>query len=245
MNVVSLHLFSVISILYLVWNVIRAKIKTNTPDSCMTDLNIYSFEDLMRSLRSESTISLSKACVERVYRLSTSHSEVDGSQKLSSTSKVNVRVFLAAYMIVCFPAHVFESMGLLEQILLQAARHLLETFEKICFLLQGNDIRSFTDLPRALTDQFPAALAEYLSRFSEWKEPDQEMLVGRIERALFALVRAQRQLGTTESPEAVELLAQTERLRAKLLQLGGAEAVGRFEAAAAAAFQVSHLVSVQ
>ncbi len=198
----------------------------------------------MRSLRSESTISLSKACIDRVHRLSTLHLKIDGSKKFG-TNKVNVRVFLAAYMIACFPAHVFESMGLLEQTLLQAARRLLDIFETICLTLHNNVGRTATNLPRALMDQFPAALAEYLSRFSEWKEPDEAMLVGRIERALLALVRAHRQLGTTDSPEALELSAQTERLRAKLLQLGGAEAVGRFEATAAAVFQNPSLISVQ
>eukprot|EP00291_Cryptomonas_curvata_P012032 CAMPEP_0172200540 /NCGR_PEP_ID=MMETSP1050-20130122/29395_1 /TAXON_ID=233186 /ORGANISM="Cryptomonas curvata, Strain CCAP979/52" /LENGTH=130 /DNA_ID=CAMNT_0012877875 /DNA_START=477 /DNA_END=869 /DNA_ORIENTATION=+ len=130
-------------------------------------------------------------------------------------------------------------MGLLEQTLLQAARRLLEIFETICRALQDND------LPLALLSQFPAALGEYLSRFSEWKRPDEAMLVGRIERALLAIVREQRKIGTPDSPEAVELSAQAERLRTKLLQLGGTEAVGRFEATAAAAFQTSTLIPVQ
>jgi hypothetical protein len=211
-----------------------------TPDFC-----ICSFQDLMSSLRSETTISLLKACLDRVYRLSISNYKIDGLQMPIGTSKVNVRVLLAAYMIVCFPAHVFESMGLLEQSLLQAARRLLEIFETICLALQGNDVRTSTNLPRVLMDRFPAALGEYLLRFSEWKEPDQAMLVGRIERALLAVIRAQRQLGTTNSQEAVELSAQNERLRAKLLQLGGAQAVSRFEATAAAAFQLSTPVPAQ
>ncbi len=193
----------------------------------------------MHSLRSESTISLSKACLDQIYRLAITNYKVDGLQRPIGTSKVNVRVFLAAYMIACFPAHVFESMGLLEQILLQAAQRLLEIFETICLKLQGHD------LPRELLNQFPAALGEYLSRFSEWKKPDEAMLVGRIERALLAILRKQRQLGTTDSPEAVDLSAQAERLSAKLLQLGGVEAVGRFQAAAVAAFQFPTPVPVQ
>jgi hypothetical protein len=193
----------------------------------------------MRSLRLESTISLLKDCLDKIYRLATTKYIIDGLQRPTGTTKVNVRVFLAAYMIACFPAHVFESMGVLEQSLLQAARRLLEIFEAICLALQSND------LPGALLIQFPPALTEYLSRFSEWKKPDEAMLVGRIERALLAIVREQRKIGTTDSPEALELSAQAERLRAKLLQLGGTQAVGRFEATAAAAFQIPALIPVQ
>jgi hypothetical protein len=199
----------------------------------------------MRFLRSNTTISRSKACLERIYRISMSHLKSENLPNQAETSKVNVRVFLAAYMIVCFPAHVFETMGLLEQTLLQSARHLLDIFEQICLALHCDDGVPTTKLPRALAEEFPAALAAYLSRFSEWKEPDEAKLVGRIEMALLALVRAQRQLKATDALEAAELSAQIERLREKLLQLGGTAAVGRFEAAAVAAFPVSMPILTQ
>ena len=78
---------------------------------------------------------------------------------------VNVRVFLAGYMIAYRPTHVFESMGALENALLEAAGPLLESFQTIIDAVRNSPQRSFSSAPPELTRDFPEQLFEYLMRF--------------------------------------------------------------------------------
>ena len=109
---------------------------------------------------------------------------------------------------------------------------MLTTFESICTALLGGDRPAFSQLPADLTSALPAAVKEYLERFAEWKVPDEARLARRIERALLAVLQAQVQLGTAaDAPVQAVLTEQGDRLRQKLAQLSGAEAVERVEAA--------------
>ncbi len=67
---------------------------------------------------------------------------------------VNIRVFLAAYMIAFYPANVFESMGTLEKELYAAAGPLLEKFSKICSSVEVSESRSFFDIHFQVTCDF-------------------------------------------------------------------------------------------
>jgi hypothetical protein len=177
------------------------------------------------------TIARCKACLERLLRLCACRHKLDVRQAVAP-DKINTRVFLAAYMVVCFPTNVFERIGPLEQAVLDSAGRMLASFESICTALRGDERRAFSQLPAALTSALPAAVKEYLERFAEWKEPDEARLVGRIERALLALLQAQAQLGAAaDAAVQAELAEQVDRLRRKLVQLGGAAAAGRVEAA--------------
>jgi hypothetical protein len=80
---------------------------------------------------------------------------------------VNVRVFLAGFMIAYHSTHVFESIGALENALLNATTPLITTFEKICCLMKEKHF--FHEIPHKLTKNFPLMLFEYLKCFKAWK----------------------------------------------------------------------------
>ena len=80
-----------------------------------------SFEDLIVFLRKKEIIAITKACLQRVHLSCTFRHHI----QYQTNEKVNVRVFLAGYMIAYCPTHVFESMGVLEHALLNAASPLL------------------------------------------------------------------------------------------------------------------------
>ena len=144
---------------------------------------------------------------------------------------VNVRVFLAGYMVAFRPAHVFESMGALEQALLEAATPLLYAFEKICCSLKSNG-GHFSLLSADLTKDFPTMLFEYLKRFKAWKIPDEKKLVTRIKHALVALYQAEEHLPVDEPDDSklrIEFVTQIERLRSKMIQIVGVNALNEFD----------------
>jgi hypothetical protein len=98
--------------------------------SCMLITIFYSFERLVEFLREKATISRTKACLERFHRLSNLFHKATKAAG-EEPERVNVRIFLAVYMIVVYPRDVFENMGDLERRLLGSAKVLLEMFEKI------------------------------------------------------------------------------------------------------------------
>jgi hypothetical protein len=143
---------------------------------------------------------------------------------------VNVRVFLAGFMIAYRPTHVFESMGALEHALLEATTPLLTTFDRICRIL--NEKHFFSEVPPDLTKDFSILLFEYLKRFKAWKVPDEAKLTCRIKHALVALYQAEDHLPADEPADSklkLEFRTQIERLRSKLQQIAGAEALQKFD----------------
>ncbi len=119
----------------------------------------------MLFLREQPTIRISKACLQRIHLLCTlRHGPLP--QGLAPAS-VNVRVFLAGYMIAFRPTHVFESMGTLELALLEAATSLLATFEQICESLKTH--KAFSKVPKEMTEPFQTLLLAYLRAFKAWK----------------------------------------------------------------------------
>jgi hypothetical protein len=169
----------------------------------------------------------------RVHHLSTFR---HGSPRLAvMPENVNVRVFLAAYMIALRPTHVFEAMGALEQSLFEAALPLINTFQRIVERIASAG--SFQGVASDLSCDFPTMLFEYLRRFKAWKVPDEAKLTCRIKHALIALYNAQQQLPPNEPEDsklAVEFRTQIERLRGKLQQIAGAAALAEFDASRAA-----------
>ena len=195
-------------------------------------LPFTSFEELIGFLRMKPTIAIAKACIHRILRLALLQSKI---RPPDAADKINVRIFLAAYMIVCFPTNVFERIGPTEQALLDAARRMLETFEGICLAVHGADRPSVAQLPRPLMERLPGEVREYLDRFAAWRVPDEARLVGRIERALLAVLQARAEAGAGAAGlNAAELEGQAARLREKLAKLAGTDAVDRVEAAARA-----------
>ena len=187
-----------------------------------------SFEALVVLLREKPVIACSKACLQRIHLLTTFR---HGSPSRALVPEnVNVRVFLAGYMIAFRPTHVFESMGTLEQKLYEATLPLMTAFELICERFRGG--ARFEEIPHALTKDFPSMLFEYLKAFKAWKVPDEAKLTCRIKHALIALYEAQEHLPPDEPADSklvVEFRTQIERLRSKLQQIAGVDALHRFD----------------
>ena len=134
-------------------------------------------------------------------------------------------------MIACRPSHVFETMGQLEQPLLEVARALVESFERIAGAVVAAG--SIQPVDHSLTEGFVSLFMDYLRCFNAWKVPDEIKLVCRIRHALFALYNARDHLPADESADSklsVEFRTQIERLRSKLTQIGGQAALTQFDA---------------
>ena len=187
-----------------------------------------SFESLVVFLREKLTLRLTRECLQRIHMLAICRHGPLTTQNGLLPENVSVRVFLAGFMIVYRPTHVFESMGALEKALFDAAVPLFRAFGSVCA-----SIRTSGDVPHELTQDFQRLLFEYLKRFKAWKVPDEAKLTARIKHALIALYQAEAQLPLDEpedSPLRGEFRTQIERLRSKLLQISGEEAVRVFDA---------------
>ena len=194
-----------------------------------------SFEELVVFLRNKETIAITKACLQRLHLLCIRRHGCSGGGKGLEHNRlipenVNVRVFMAGFMIAYRPTHVFESMGRLEQELYDAATPLLKRFDTMATCLQRK--RHFAHVPTELTRDFQAQLIEYLIKFKAWKVPDEAKLVSRIKHALIALYQAREHLPPNEAEDSklkIEFYTQIERLRTKLEQIGGKKELELFD----------------
>lgn len=185
------------------------------------------FEDLVELLRTKPVIGWCKRCLFRIHMSSVQCHHVP---VIIPPGKVNVRVFLAAYMIVTNRVRVFDTMGTAEEELFNSAAPLLQNFEDICNGIREG--RHFSEL-NTRTAQFPALLADYLAKFQAWKNPDEARLVNRIKYALIALYRAADHLPPEDvlhqTPIGLELTTQIARLRQKLVMIIGQEQMDIFD----------------
>ena len=191
-----------------------------------------SFDQLVRFLRDEGTVARCQTCLPRILSLCSAKSTpASQAEQDPSTANLNVRVFLAAYMIALHPTRIFEEMGAVERDLTESAQRLLELFETILSAIRSRPHCASASLPAATTQAFLPALADYQRCFHAWKTPDAAKLVGRIQHALVALYRAARHLppGPADAGTRGELRRQVRRLREKLAQIAGPDAVGRFD----------------
>lgn len=193
-------------------------------------------DDLVTKLRNPDLVSASEFVLKRVHSISGSKIE----------SKPNVfRVFLSGYMIAYHPSSIFESVGPLEQALLDASTPMIDSFERICgeVVLQRKALRE-------IVAEFPRVFKKYLECFEGWKTPDENKMGLRIKHALLALYNAQTRLPPNEddrlcqviycflfSPETSKLTykptqevhTQITRLRDKLERICGAKALVEFD----------------
>ena len=188
-----------------------------------------SFEELVVFLRDKKTIKLSKAVLQRFHKFTIAlHGQTADTEALGEN--VNVRVFLASFMIAYRPTHVFEAMGNLENELFTAARELLNCFETMVSTVHGG--RSLSQIPLDVTRPFESLLCNYLKCFKAWKVPDEAKLTCRIQHALIALYEAQGHLPACEPAESklsVEFRTQIARLRDKLKQIAGEAKLREFD----------------
>jgi hypothetical protein len=187
------------------------------------------FEDLVTFLREKPVINTSKQCLQRIHLLCTFRHGSPTKVEFTPES-VNVRVFLAVYMIAYFPKHVFENMGPLETALFNVSQPLIDSIERI--MKQISLYRHFQHVPSALSKDFTALLFNYLRHFKAWKVPDEKKLVTRIKHALLALYQARAHLPHDEPVDSklnTEFETQIKRLREKLLVIAGQAEVDRLD----------------
>lgn len=183
-------------------------------------------------LREAPVIAVSKQFLQRLHRVSVLLNRPSVAVTEYTTECVNVRVFLALYMIALRPTHVFESMGPLETSLWDVAKPLLRCFESIIQQLTARDNMLWA-VDIELRASFQALLMDYLRKFKAWKIPDAEKLACRIRNALVSLYDAERHLPPGELPDSKlreKFTEQISRLRFKLQQIAGPPALVDFDA---------------
>ncbi len=181
---------------------------------------------MVEFLRERATIASAKACLERFHRTSNllHRTSLPAGQE---PEQINVRIFLAAYMIVLYPNKAFSTIGDLETRVMRSAQALLQIFGGIL-----PSTVPLYKLPLDLTKSLPNAIFNYLRDFKAWKVPDQAKLASRIKHALVALYDARRMLPADEPENSqlnTEFRTQICRLRHKLGQIAGVEVLARFD----------------
>ena len=191
---------------------------------------LITFKTLTNLLRHTDVIAATKSIVQRIHLLCVSrHGTEDGT----NIDDINVRVVLAAFMIVHRPSHVFEIRGELVKNLIDAGTKMLANLEGIIAAIMQPTAKHFQSVPASLTKDFQAVMHDYLVKFNLWKIPDEAKLTLRIRHALWALYQAKRHLPSDEREDshlAEEFNTQINRLRAKMISIGGQAALDQLDA---------------
>jgi hypothetical protein len=200
-------------------------------------------KQLSQLLRNTVAIRCMKLVLHRICVLTAA-----GAQFVSrgeETKNVNVRVFLAAFMITFKPDEVFESIhkNSLEEDLIRCGSEMLAVFSALFTALRAP---ATTEAHRATVAAglgFHLVLHNYLKAFQAWKLPDEKKITARITHALGALYAAEDHLmeeqeeeehstngsgggaACDNSKQRAEYREQQERLREKLFQIAGEKAV--------------------
>ena len=190
-----------------------------------TVLNIP-FDALRVMLREKHIITTTQQLLKPMYELT-----VHRHGAPSDTAFVpDARRFLAAYMIVYRQTQTFESIGSLENALINSAAPLIKAFEKIRQELRVRS--SFEAVPAEVTEHFPKMLFEYEECFKAWKESDDRKRIQRIKHALTTLYFVKQQFDLVDEPEdsraRIENCEKIEQLITKFEQLAGREALLEF-----------------
>ncbi|EKX51596.1 hypothetical protein GUITHDRAFT_102857 [Guillardia theta CCMP2712] len=154
--------------------------------------------------------------------------------KDETVEQFNVRVLMAAFLVVNRPGSCFESIGHLEQQVQHAAADLVTTLRHICSSIESSRAQPLTQHDWSSWRPFLKQLNVYLARFKDWKVPDEHKLTERIKHALLALYRAESHLSPDVQeymPMKEEFRAQKAKLRAKMLQIAGAQGLESFDEA--------------
>lgn len=183
------------------------------------------FDAAVVQLRKKTTIFHAKLLLKRILDVAVSlypelSLEVDHRDR-------NIRIFLAAYLIVFFPTHVFDQNGETQQAVIREGQTLLACVE--AFIVHYSANFSFHGISRENCLALLTQISVYDDAFQAWKRPDEVQLVMRIEHALRALYYAAREVPPHDDRLRREFNTQTQRLRAKLVQLSGLAGLNRFD----------------
>ena len=177
------------------------------------------FENLVATLKNPEVIKLAKSCFSKIHRvLVETHGPFDVS---FPGDRVNVRVVLSVYLVVCYPTKVFEFMGDLEKNLFQAG----SDFMLVCDALFAC-ISSGREIKLPMAKEYLKCLEKYIMCFVVWKIPDEEKLAKRIMHALTALTKSLADLPKDEpdiSRLKSVLIAQIQQMTTKLSTIVGPE----------------------
>jgi hypothetical protein len=177
---------------------------------------------MIQHLRNEQVIALCTSILRVINRLVMSR---NNNNNPAVPVQINIRFILAAYMIVSRPQNVFETMGDSENRLAVSASAFTTNVESIVSLIQAEG--HYNAIPQDLTTTFPEILNAYLTDFQAWKTPDLAKVHDRITNALRALYAAKHYCPESNLEPLDE---QINRLRAKLIELGGQDSLDAFDA---------------
>jgi T-complex protein 11 len=183
------------------------------------------FDQLVLRLRDPKVIERTRNCLQRIHARCISQHGSGANQPPS----INVRVFLAGFLIAHKRENVFESLtGRKELSLYSAAVPLLQSFR---YMVDHLSARPWQTLNKKITSQFHDQLCLYMEKFKDWKVVDEEKLLKRITHALKALYESRRMLPADHEGSALSSNFQTQidRLRGKLRQIGGQQALEAFD----------------
>ena len=170
----------------------KLAIDARTKGVTVTSIKKLTFKKLSAKLRELPLIQAVKLMIQRVCVLTADGLEV--CPEAAKTKNINIRVFLASYMIAFHPTELFHRQGDLEKNLTQKAIEMLKIFDPLCDEIIKS--KEWMDMKDAVDNaiMFPGALHAYLTAFAEWKGPDEKHLKGRIKHALSALQDADDEL---------------------------------------------------
>lgn len=189
------------------------------------------FDDLSMRLRGVPLIKTMKLILYRVCVLTAEG--VRTCPGSGETNTINVRVFLASFMIAYHPRSVFERVRQLETELIDASIKMLAVFDAICLAIIDTHGDSFNKKPDDEALTFPGVLHAYLKAFEAWKLLDEAKLTDRIKHALNALYHAEDHLIEGDQDTArlrTEFRSRQARLREKLVKIAGQVALDSLDA---------------
>lgn len=149
------------------------------------EVSALPFDEFVAHIRTPAVLEASTAFMKLLVLRSGGIDPEDG------TAQVNVRVILASYMITLHPNHVFEAMGMSEQILLNASRDMDESFRNVV-------------IGAGTWAACKHAVEVYVPIFRAWKTFDQAAVILRMERAIL-MIRAACDAAIPEERLAMEL----------------------------------------
>lgn len=178
------------------------------------------FEDLSARLREDEVINCTVDFLFRIIQLCNWRR---GQQPLI-TGTVNAKIFLASFMIAARPHHVFETIGDLEQKVMDASEPMIECFHNTATALASK--QTWPEVKKDAAKHLCARLCQYLRTFKEWKISDEKKLAGRLQHALTGLENAEKAMCEEDGEDSMmkeELQRQQESLKAKMGQIAGAQ----------------------
>lgn len=212
---------------YFLFNTTFRLAKAFTDKGLLIDtLRTKSFSATITLLKESETIHVVRRCFMRVLRLTTL---LHGKRHYTKApNSINVKVFLSSYLIYTHPTKVFESMGDLETNLFESAQKLSSNFEVIIKALTFEKI-PFHAIPHELTKSFLELLFDFIDCFNKFKVADEAKIVGRIKRALVALLEAHNYMPLHEVHNNDGFVKNLRDLQTKLVEIGGPNSWGEIE----------------